>query len=137
MRKVVRSFAVALAVSLLALAAPSVQAQSLPCGGGPFAQDSLIVFFNGAPVGNTTANTSINGVENVEFRGIFDGELEDVADDADALGMRIHFWFSVTNGSNVRWDSPADLETLLEVKAELEALPYVQSVEFDCIVQAI
>jgi hypothetical protein len=102
------------AVLILASAAPAAE----PVG--------VIVQFNGKKVGDVEASTKDKG-----FKAVFEKDLKDIA--ARLPGkpeLALKDWFTIINGASVRWGK-VEKGVPEKLKAELEKLPYVQSVELD------
>ena len=86
----------------------------------------VIIQFNGKQVGGVKADT-----KEKDFKAVFEKDVKEIA--AKLPGkpkLTVHAWFTIINGGAVKWDK-AEKGMPEKLKAALEKLPYVKTVEFD------
>jgi hypothetical protein len=104
-------------VVLLLMASPATAADDAT---------GIIVQFTGAKVNGVEAST-----KNKDFKPVFEKDLRAVAEKLPGKpAVKLTDWFTIINGGAVKWTGGGK-DTAEKLKAALEKLPYVKTVELD------
>ena len=106
-------------VTALLIAAPAPAPAEVEVNG-------IIVQFTGGKVGDVKADTKDKG-----FKPVFEKDLAAIAEKLPGKpAVKLTDWFTIINGGAIKWTG-GDKDTAAKLKAALEKLPYVKTVELD------
>src|SRR5436309_2322362 len=119
----VRTFLACWAIVLFMLGL-TISVASAPKPGKDIA--GVIIMFNGKQVDDVVASTKVK-----EWRPVFEKELGVLSTKLPGKPtLKVTYWYTIINGCAVHWVGGEE-GTAKNVKATLEKLPYILSVQFD------